>query len=210
MVCNWKREQNLQIRSKDSAMQHIWYSKTAVSVFCFFTWSNFSALSLFAFSDTLFSFPFLEDTLGTEKQMCTACSSSTCDGEVFRRYSKVIFCLLRAWCSWALFHLAHRKSQQQMWKSFHRLTLHLHRALNGAALHHSLSPCTVMMWPFKPCGKFGTHKLFALTFTVLLTTENGSICEKKWRFVCVLLTCKCCNAEMWIYSIYGAFNETWL
>lgn len=79
-----------------------------------------SLLFLSAYSDTLFSFPFLEASPGTEKQMCTACSSSTCDGKVFRRYSKVIFCLLRAWRSWALFHLAHRKSERQMWKWFHR------------------------------------------------------------------------------------------
>lgn len=123
---------------------------------------------------------------------------------------KWFFCLLRAWRSWALFHTAHRKSQRQMWKSFHRLTLHLHSTLNGAARNHLLSPCTVVTWPFKPCGKFGTLELFALTFTVLLTTENGSVCVKTWRSVCELLTCKCCKAEMWIYSIYGTFNETWL
>ncbi len=137
-----------------------------------FTWSNFYAPSLFAFSNTFFLFPLLEETPG---------QSSTCDWEVFRRCSKVIFfASLGHDVQRALFHIAHRKSQWQMWKSFHRLTLHLHSTLNGAALHHSLFPCTVVTWPFKPSRKFGTRRLFALTFTVVLTTENASVCVRAW------------------------------
>lgn len=107
----------------------------------------------------------------------------------------------------ALFHIAHRKSQWQMWKSFHRLTLHLHSTLNGVALHHSLFPRTVVTWPFKPSRKFGTHGCLLWRLQLCLRLRMPVFV---WGHddLSVLLTCKCCRAETWIHSISGAFNET--
>lgn len=60
------------------------------------------------------------------KQMCIA-RSITCDGKVFQRdFSGLPRALRRA-----VFQGARRKSQRQMWKSFHWLTLHLHSTLTG-------------------------------------------------------------------------------
>lgn len=114
------------------------------------------------------------------KQMCIA-RSITCDGKVFRRDFSG---LLRALCR-AVFQGARRKSQRQMWKSFHCLTLHLHSTLTGRrAIAHL---------PVRSrCGHLNhAANLFDLTWTAL-TTGNDFLCGclRVWKSVFILLVSK--------------------
>ncbi len=119
---------------------------------------------------------------------------------------KWFFCLLRAWRSESSFSY----SPQEITAADVEIISLPDTSSSQHTLLNSLFPHTVVMCPFKPCRKFGTQGLFALTFTDVLTTENDSVCVRAWWICLVLLTCKCCSAETWIHYIAGAFNETWL
>ncbi len=86
---------------------------------------------------------------------------------------KWFFCLLRAWLSESSFSY----SPQEITAADVEIISLPDTSSSQHTLLNSLFPHTVVMCPFKPCRKFGTQGLFALTYSCAYNWECQCLCE---------------------------------